>query len=820
MRKTFLIIAAICCCITMKAQQVGDTFSDEKGKYVITSINPNEVKLTEIATDQDHKRFNTTTYQGAEYHVTSIGNKCYRLTKYVTIHFDEVRSLDQSAFEGARAEVDLVNCISLTEIPKFAFENTLGDIHLPNSITTILDYAFHGSRLREINVSNVTNLAQRAFLDCSYLESIDLPRLTQLNESVFEGCSKLASVSIPNVTQVGAFAFEGCSNLSSISLPNVTEINTYTFSGCTNLTSVSTPNVTHIGAYAFKSCSNLSSISLSNVTQIGTNAFSECTSLHDIELPQCMETIGLDAFRLTELSSLTMYNTIQTFQDSYRMFANDAQVNVHVVDWANNNVIANNTSFTTPAIHYSYGGNAVTGDYELPAGLTTLGSGALFRCAEVTSITLPASLTQIGSKAFAQCASLTALTCNATMPPVLANINAFDGVDKTIPVTIPDNAETYYAYLHAAGWEDFTNYQVSLTTQQAAAITELNHTAGNNPSQAVQAILANYTSQINSATTEEAIEAALQAGIEAIIAQIYNERGVVKIGNLYYILNAENHTATVTYGGLEQDGYATAEYTGNVTIPATVTDGEGATYDVTTIGKHAFHNCSGLTGITLPESIARIGDYAFNSCSRIQSVAIPAPFVTVTIGDYAFQSCTALESLTLPNLLSRIGDFGFAGCSALSSILCLATTPCPLGTDAFLDVDKTIPVTVRTSSLASYRNSQWGVFTNFVSDTNLDALKTAARNAILEALGSYTSNSYIVNMALSFSLRIESALTADAVNALRTEGVYAIAYSISAYEEFFGEMGDQCSDCPAVEVVKGSKSIKLYNPEKVEFKKE
>ncbi|MCQ2286237.1 MAG: DUF1542 domain-containing protein [Bacteroidales bacterium] len=38
--------------------------------------------------------------------------------------------------------------------------------------------------------------------------------------------------------------------------------------------------------------------------------------------------------------------------------------------------------------------------------------------------------------------------------------------------------------------------------------------------------------------------------------------------------------------------------------------------------------------------------------------------------------------------------------------------------------------------------------------------------------------------------------------------------------EGLGEMGTPCDDCPSIEVTKGDKTIKLYNPEKVEFKKE
>lgn len=39
-------------------------------------------------------------------------------------------------------------------------------------------------------------------------------------------------------------------------------------------------------------------------------------------------------------------------------------------------------------------------------------------------------------------------------------------------------------------------------------------------------------------------------------------------------------------------------------------------------------------------------------------------------------------------------------------------------------------------------------------------------------------------------------------------------------KEFLGEMGEPCDDCPSIEVTKGDKTVKLYNPESVTFKKE
>lgn len=72
---------------------------------------------------------------------------------------------------------------------------------------------------------------------------------------------------------------------------------------------------------------------------------------------------------------------------------------------------------------------------------------------------------------------------------------------------------------------------------------------------------------------------------------------------IYYNITSAGSTVEV----------AQASYVGDVTIPSTVTY-EGTTYKVTKIGKRAFKNCSGLTSITIPNSITYIGEAAFYDC--------------------------------------------------------------------------------------------------------------------------------------------------------------------------------------------------------------
>ena len=64
-----------------------------------------------------------------------------------------------------------------------------------------------------------------------------------------------------------------------------------------------------------------------------------------------------------------------------------------------------------------------------------------------------------------------------------------------------------------------------------------------------------------------------------------------KIDGIYYDLNEESLTASVTYGGSKYSG---GTYSGEVVIPSEVTY-NGKVYSVTSIGGYAFYYCHGLT---------------------------------------------------------------------------------------------------------------------------------------------------------------------------------------------------------------------------------
>ena len=107
--------------------------------------------------------------------------------------------------------------------------------------------------------------------------------------------------------------------------------------------------------------------------------------------------------------------------------------------------------------------------------------------------------------------------------------------------------------------------------------------------------------------------------------------------------------------------------TGELTLPSSVIGTDGNNYSVTSIGMHAFNKCSGLTSVTIPNSVKSIEYGAFSSCRDLTSVTIPNS--VTSIGDYAFENCTSLPSITISNSVTNIGDRAFMGCSGLTSIV-------------------------------------------------------------------------------------------------------------------------------------------------------
>ena len=103
------------------------------------------------------------------------------------------------------------------------------------------------------------------------------------------------------------------------------------------------------------------------------------------------------------------------------------------------------------------------------------------------------------------------------------------------------------------------------------------------------------------------------------------------------------------------------EYVRKVNIPIEI-DGKF----VTSIGKEAFFNCTGLTEITIPDSVTSIGECAFSNCTSLTEITIPDS--VTSIGERAFSNCTGLAKITIPDSVTSIGEEAFSRCTSLTEI--------------------------------------------------------------------------------------------------------------------------------------------------------
>lgn len=186
----------------------------------------------------------------------------------------------------------------------------------------------------------------------------------------------------------------------------------------------------------------------------------------------------------------------------------------------------------------------------------------------------------------------------------------------------------------------------------------------------------------------------------------YNNQpdGVFYIGDVAYKFKGGMASGTAIYikeGTVSISPGAFWGCTGlsSVTIPNSVAE----------IGFDTFQGCTGLSSVTIPNSVTKIGAYAFDGCTGLPSMTIPNS--VTSIGNCAFKGCTGLPSVTIGTSVSSIGEGAFSECTDLKKVYSLNSVPPVINenTFSFYDADLFVP----QGCLSAYKSAKgWSNFSN------------------------------------------------------------------------------------------------------------
>ena len=175
--------------------------------------------------------------------------------------------------------------------------------------------------------------------------------------------------------------------------------------------------------------------------------------------------------------------------------------------------------------------------------------------------------------------------------------------------------------------------------------------------------------------------------------------------------------------------------------------------NVTSIERHAFSGCNGLTSIVIPSTVTLIGGFAFSDCNGLLNLTIP--FGVEIIDGQAFQGCTNLINITIPSSVTDIGISAFEGCTnlqyvSLSSNIKTISTRTFYGCASLKDVN--IPSNVQ--SIGDFAFYGCSSLTNVTIPANVSSIASGAFGScgsLLEINVESGNTHYTVNESVLFS---------------------------------------------------------------------
>ena len=263
-------------------------------------------------------------------------------------------------------------------------------------------------------------------------------------------------------------------------------------------------------------------------------------------------------------------------------------------------------------------------------GVTSIGEGAFWGCANLEKVTIPSSVTAIKASAFAYCDKMTAVH--------ISDLASWCGVS----FELYNESPLYYAHHLYLNGEEIHKLVIPEGVKSISMGTFLG------------------CSDITSVTFPDGLENIGHYAFEGCseLTKVIVPNSVTSIGDGAFRNCEALVSATLPTGltHIANSMFEGCESLFSITIPTSVTS----------IGDAAFMGCKGLSAVTLPAGLTSIGISCFRGCNSLTSVNLPQGLTAINI--QTFYECYNLKSVNIPQSVETIGERAFYGCGQLSAV--------------------------------------------------------------------------------------------------------------------------------------------------------
>ena len=588
-----------------------------------------------------------------------------------------------------------------------------------------LTAAFAETKFKRIIMPRtISDIGERTFMSCSNLQEVEMSNApTSIGKDAFKGCNTLMLIpEMSNVASIGEQAFYNCAQLGMLNGTN-----------SLNLSSVVT-----IGDNAFEKCKYIASVKCSyNLLSIGQASFSGCTSLVSVKLPANLARLSYDSFDNTPW--LTANKELVDGITYLGAVAIESSKNMQTFSFREGTLgIADNfkknsnkpETLTLPSTLRYIGKHAFNGlpitTIIIPETVEVIGDEAFYACRQLKSINFSASLREIGSSAF-YASGLESVVIPESVEEV--GRNAFYDSDSLKIV--------YYGAQHATGTYIFNscnNVEEVTIGDQVKIIPDGTFSSCEKLEKVTLGSQLEEIGEYAFMSCEILRHIDFPATLCVIgksafekcpLENIVIEENIKELGEycLASTISMEYNRSTIPENLFSNSKLEAIKLGDNIKI----------------IPSKAFYDCSGLTSITIPNSVTEIGESAFYGTAWYdnqpdglvyagkvaykykgnmpENTNITLKEGTSSITRNAFSYCYGLTSITIPNSVKSIGINAFGRCTSLTSVTCKAISVPSSGNGVFSYVQLGSAILyVPASALVDYKTTApWSGFGTIVA---------------------------------------------------------------------------------------------------------